>query len=198
MNRRNLMKTLPALASFAQFVRAQDQAGQQPGRGRGGRGRGPSMAVPPPTKQAPYPGRLKPGVVAMSFRGELESGKMTYEDVVRFSADLGLEGLDMTAYYVPPLLKFPAGIASQMVSEMVRETQANPSSQWLASLRSTAYKNNFAIYSIGSPVKMAHDAPELRQKEIAFGKKWVDIAERLGAGHVRVFAGSIPKGATEE
>lgn len=198
MNRRNLMKTLPVLAGFAQFVRAQDQAGRQPGRGRGGRGRGPSMAVPPPTKPAPYPGRLKPGVVAMSFRGELESGKMTYEDVVRFSADLGLEGLDMTAYYVPPLLKFPPGIASQMVSEMVRETPANPSSQWLASLRSTAYKNNFTIYSIGTPVKMSHETAELRQKEVAFGKKWVDMAERLGAGHVRVFAGSIPKGATEQ
>lgn len=199
MNRRNLMKTLPALASFAQLVRAQNQAGQQPGRGRGGgRGRGPSMAVPPPTQKVAYPGRLKPGVVAMSFRGELESGKMSYEDVVRFSADLGLEGLDLTAYYVPPLLKFPPGIASQVVSEMVRATPADPSSEWLASLRRTAYKNNFTIYSIGTPVKMSHETSELRQKEVAFGKKWVDIAERLGAGQIRVFAGSIPKGSNEE
>jgi L-ribulose-5-phosphate 3-epimerase len=199
MNRRNLMKTLPALATFAQFVRAQNQAGQQGVGGRGaGRGRGPSMPTPPPTKPAPYPGRLKPGVVAMSFRGELESGKMTYEDVVHVASDLGLEGLDMTSYYVPPLLKFPAGIASQVVSEMVRETPANPSKEWLASLKSTAYKNNFQIYSIGTPVKMSHETPALRAKEVAFGKKWVDMAERLGVGHIRVFAGSIPKGATEE
>jgi L-ribulose-5-phosphate 3-epimerase len=187
------------MSTFAQFVRAQDQAAQQSGQARGqGRGRGPSMPVPPPTKQVSYPGRLKPGVVAMSFRGELESGKITYEEIVRISADLGLEGLDMTSYYIPPLLKFPPGIASQVVSEMVRETPANPGSQWLASLRSTAYKNNFQIYSIGTPVKMSHETPELRQKEVAFGKKWVDMAERLGAGHIRVFAGSIPKGANEE
>lgn len=156
------------------------------------------MPTPPPTKQVSYPGRLKPGVVAMSFRQELETGKMTYEDVIRFSADLGLEGLDMTSYYIPPKLNFPPGVASQVVSEMVRETPANPSSQWLASLRSTAYKNNFTIYSIGTPVKMSHETPELRRKEVAFGKKWIDMAERVGAGHIRVFAGSIPKGATEE
>jgi sugar phosphate isomerase/epimerase len=81
---------------------------------------------------------------------------------------------------------------------MVRQTPANPGNQWLASLRSTAYKNNFQIYTIGTPVKMSHETPELRKKEVAFGKKWVDMADRLGAGHIRVFAGSIPKGATEE
>jgi len=198
MNRRAIVKSLSGLAAFAQFVRAQEAARQPTQVGGQGRGRGPSMPIPPPTRQAPYPGRLKPGVVAMSFRGELESGQLTYEDIVKMSADLGLEGLDMTSYYVPPLLKFPPGIASQVVSEMVRQTPANPSSQWLASLRSTAYKNNFQIYTIGTPVKMSHETPELRQKEVAFGKKWVDMADRLGAGHIRVFAGSIPKGATEE
>ena len=29
-------------------------------------------------------------------------------------------------------------------------------------------------------------------------KQWVDVADRLGAGHVRVFGGQIPKGATEQ
>jgi sugar phosphate isomerase/epimerase len=123
---------------------------------------------------------------------------MTYEDAVRTVADLGLEGLDLTGYWVPPLLKFPAGIRSQVISEMVRETPANPTTQWMASLRNTAYKNGVHVYSVGSPVKMAQPTPELRQKEVAFAKKWIDIAEHLGAGHVRVFAGSIPTGATEE
>lgn len=198
MNRRNLLKTFSALAGFAEYVRAQDRATQMAGRGRGGRGRGPSMPFPPATKPVDYPGRLKPGVVAMTFRGELESGQMTYEDVIKEAAEYGLQGLDLTAYYVPPLLKFPPGIASQMVSEMVRETPANPSSQWLSTVRSTAYKNAVQIYTIGTPVKMSHETAELRAKEVAFGKKWIDIADRLGAGMVRVFAGSIPKGATEQ
>jgi L-ribulose-5-phosphate 3-epimerase len=137
-------------------------------------------------------------VVAMSFRNQLESGKLTYEDAVRVIADVGLEGMDMTGYWVPPLLEFKPDIPSTQISEMVRQTPANPSNQWLASLRNTAYKNGVPIYSVGSPVKMAQPTPELRQKEIAFAKKWIDIADRLGAGHVRVFGGGIATGATEE
>jgi sugar phosphate isomerase/epimerase len=122
---------------------------------------------------------------------------MTYEDAVRYIADVGLEGMDMTSYWVPPMLNFKPGIPSQQISEMVRQTPANPTNQWLSSLRNTAYRNNVPVYSVGSPVKMAQPTPELRQKEIAFAKKWIDIADRLGAGHVRVFGGGIPQGATE-
>jgi sugar phosphate isomerase/epimerase len=46
-------------------------------------------------------------------------------------------------------------------------------------------------------MKLAQPTLELRQKEIAFAKKSIDIADRQGAGHVRVFAGGIPKGGTE-
>jgi L-ribulose-5-phosphate 3-epimerase len=173
VQRRELLKTFSALAA-AQVTGALAQTA-------------------PPA----YKGRLRPGVVAMSFRNRLESGKMTYEDAVREIADLGLEGLDMTSYWVPPLLDFKPGIPSQQISEMVRQTPANPTSQWLSSLRTTAYKNGVPIYSVGSPVKMAQPTPELRQKEIGFAKKWIDIADQLGAGHVRVFGGGIAKGATE-
>jgi sugar phosphate isomerase/epimerase len=38
----------------------------------------------------------------------------------------------------------------------------------------------------------------LQQKELAECKKWIDAAERVGAGHVRVFGGPVPKGASEE
>jgi L-ribulose-5-phosphate 3-epimerase len=174
MQRRELLKALPALALATQAAEVQAQ-----------------------TAQPAYKGRLRPGVVAMSFRNQLETGKMTYEDAVRYIADLGLEGMDMTSYWVPPLLEFKPGIASQQISEMVRQNPANPSAQWLSSLRNAAYKNGVQIYSVGSPVKMAQPTPELRKKEIAFAKKWIDIADRLGAGHVRVFGGGIAKDATE-
>lgn len=179
MNRRELLKTVPALAALAEAAPAQQ------------------IAPAAPKTPVSYKGRLRPGVVAMSFRPQLESGKFTYEDAVRYVADYGLEGLDMTGYWVPPLLNFKPGIKSTEISEMVRQTPANPTNQWLASLRTTAYKSGCPIYSVGSPVKMAQATPELRQKEIAFAKKWIDIGERLGAGHVRVFGGGIAQGATE-
>src|ERR1700686_4986279 len=174
MKRRELLKTLPALTVAAQVVQVQAQ-----------------------TPQPSFKGRLRPGVVAMCFRPQLETGKMTYEDAVRYIADVGLEGMDMTSYWVPPLLNFKPGTRSQDVSEMVRQTPANPTSQWLSSLRTTAYKNGVPVYSVGSPVKMAQPTLELRQREIAFAKRWIDIADHLGAGHVRVFGCGIPKGATE-
>ena len=184
MKRRELLKTVPALVVGAQ-VSAMTASAQQ------------VVAANPPKTPASYKGRLRPGVVAMSFRPQLETGKFTYEDVVRYAADYGLEGVDLTAYWVPPMLNFKPGIKSQEISEMVRQTPANPTNQWLASLRSTAHKNGVQIYTVGSPVKMAQATPELRQKEIAYGKKWVAIAEKLGAGQVRVFGGGIAAGATE-
>jgi sugar phosphate isomerase/epimerase len=173
MERRELLKAFPALALAGQVTDLRAQGAPA------------------------FKGRLRPGVVALSLRPQLESGKMTYEDVVRYIADLGFEGMDMTGYWMPPLLNFKPGIRSQEISEMVRQTPANPTNQWLASLRNTAYKNGIHIFSIGSPVKMAQPTAELRQKEVAFANKWIDIADRLGAGHVRVFGGGIAQGATE-
>ncbi len=45
---------------------------------------------------------------------------------------------------------------------------------------------------------MCQPTPELRQAEVDSAARWVDVAERLGASHVRVFGGAVPKGATEE
>src|SRR5260370_14569626 len=129
MKRRELLKALPAMAAATQAGQVQAQ-----------------------TAQPSFKGRLRPGVVAMSFRPQLESGKMTYEDAVRYIADLGLEGIDMTSYWVPPLLSFKPGIPSQQISEMVRQTPAAPTSHCLASLRKTPYKNGVHVYSIDSPV----------------------------------------------
>jgi sugar phosphate isomerase/epimerase len=37
-----------------------------------------------------------------------------------------------------------------------------------------------------------------RDKQAADLRKWVDVAQKLGASHIRVFGGTIPKGSTEE
>ena len=40
--------------------------------------------------------------------------------------------------------------------------------------------------------------PELRAKETQAIKDWVDVAVKLGAGHIRVFGGTVPKTSTED
>ena len=44
---------------------------------------------------------------------------------------------------------------------------------------------------------LSQPTPELQSAEVANVKKWVDVAVKVGATHVRVFGGSIPKGASE-
>jgi sugar phosphate isomerase/epimerase len=117
---------------------------------------------------------LHAGLVAYSYRKALAAKTMSYEALIRLVSDLGLDGLDTTVYWFP-----------------------DTSDQYLATLRRTAYKNAVNLYSIACRVRLAQPTPELQRAEFESLKKWVDVAEKLGATHVRVFGGSIPKGATE-
>jgi len=119
--------------------------------------------------------QLRAGLVAYSYRTQLAAKTMTYEDLIRRIADWGLDGLDCTVYWFP-----------------------DTSPQYLASLRKTAFKNGVHIYNAGVRVSLCQPTPELQAAEFEKIKQWVDVADRLGAGHIRVFGGQIPKGATEQ
>jgi L-ribulose-5-phosphate 3-epimerase len=147
MHRRDLLKSLPALAA---------------------------AGVPLPAAPAGK-GRLRSAICAYTFRDELKAKTMTYDDIVRMCVDLDLDGVDMTVYWFP-----------------------DTSNQFLLPLKRLAFKSAVEIYSISVRTEMTQATPELQQKELAELKKWVDVAEKLGAGHIRVFGGKIPKGATEE
>ncbi|HUQ95116.1 MAG TPA: sugar phosphate isomerase/epimerase family protein, partial [Bryobacteraceae bacterium] len=118
--------------------------------------------------------RLKPGLVAYSFRKQMEAKTMTYESLIRYVSDLGLDGIDTTVYWFP-----------------------DTSDQFLYSLRRLAYKHAVSLYSVAVRVRLSQPTPELQRAEVETAKKWIDVAEKVGASHVRVFGGSIPKGATE-
>jgi L-ribulose-5-phosphate 3-epimerase len=123
---------------------------------------------------APSKFRFRAGLVAYSYRKELAAKSMSYEDLIGRIADWGLDGLDCTVYWFP-----------------------DTSPQYLARLRNTAFKNGVQIYNAGVRVQLSQPTPELQLAEFENIRKWVDVADRLGAGHVRVFGGNIPKGATE-
>jgi sugar phosphate isomerase/epimerase len=118
--------------------------------------------------------RFRSGLVAYSYRKELAAKAISYEDLIRRISDWGLDGLDCTVYWFP-----------------------DTSQKYLASLRSTAFKHGVQIYNAGVRVQLAQPTPELQSAELENIRKWVDVADRLGAGHVRVFGGNVPKGATE-
>src|SRR5580692_4841600 len=118
---------------------------------------------------------LRAGLVAYSYRKELAAKSIRYEDLIRMVSDWGLDGLDCTVYWFP-----------------------STSDPYLASLRKLAFKNGVQIYNAGVRVRLAQPTAELQRAEVENIKKWVDVADRLGASHVRVFGGAIPPHATEQ
>ena len=124
---------------------------------------------------APSKARFRTGLVAYSYRQALQSKAMKYEDLINVAVDTGTDGIDMTVYWLP-------------------STEAD----YLRSLRHLAYKNRVEIYSIGTRVQLAQPTPNLQEKQLAELRKWVEVAQRVGATHIRVFGGQKPAGATLE
>jgi L-ribulose-5-phosphate 3-epimerase len=119
--------------------------------------------------------RLRSAICAYSFRDALAKKTMTYDDLVRLAVDLDVDGLDLTVYWFP-----------------------NRSPEFLHPLRRLAYKNGVEIYSISTRSEMTRATPDLRKQEVANMTGWIDAAEQLGAGHIRVFGGNVPKGSTAD
>ena len=145
MNRREILRTLPALAAASQL---------------------PAQSEPK--------GHLRAGLVAYSFRTQLEAKTLTYEALIRYVSELGLDGLDTTVYWFP-----------------------DTSDHFLATLRRTAYKNGVSLYSIATRVRLCQPTAELRGAEVETAKTWIDAAVKIGATHMRVFGGKVPAGASE-
>jgi L-ribulose-5-phosphate 3-epimerase len=124
---------------------------------------------------APAKARFRTGLVAYSYRQALQGKTMTYEDLIRVAVDTGTDGIDMTVYWLP-----------------------GTSDDYLLGLRRFAYRNRVEIYSIGTRVRLAQPTAELRQQQLDELKKWLDVAQRVGATHIRVFGGDKPAGATLE
>ncbi|MBI4891823.1 MAG: sugar phosphate isomerase/epimerase [Acidobacteria bacterium] len=153
MNRRSFLTSAAALPALRPaFLPAQGPATGQPGKAR-----------------------LKPALCAYSFRQDLQSGKMTYEDLIRSCVAWNVDGLDMTVYWLP-----------------------NTEAAWLHNLRRLAYRNGIEIYSIAIRTELTKPDQAARDAEVENIRKWVEVASMVGAGHIRVFGGTVPKTATEE
>jgi sugar phosphate isomerase/epimerase len=98
---------------------------------------------------------------------------MTYEDLIRIAVETGTDGIDLTVYWLPAT-----------------------SDDYLLPLRRLAYKNRVEIYSIGTRVRLSQPTVELREQQLVELRKWLDVAQKVGATHVRVFGGTKPEGAT--
>jgi sugar phosphate isomerase/epimerase len=119
--------------------------------------------------------RLRTAICAYSFRNQLQAKSMTYNDLVNLAVDLDVDGLDLTVYWFP-----------------------STEDSFLLPLRRLAYTNAVEIYSISVRTDMCKPPGPERDKQATDIRKWVDVANKLGASHIRVFGGTVPKGSTEE
>jgi sugar phosphate isomerase/epimerase len=129
---------------------------------------------------------MKLSLAAYSFRKHLTDyrragrsaapGSMTIEDFVDLCARLELDGTEPTSYYFP--------------------TPVSPAQ--LRQLRKRALLLGLTVSGTAIGNTFTHPpGPEL-EKEIAHVKAWIDHAVDLGAPTIRIFAGDVQKGTTEE
>jgi sugar phosphate isomerase/epimerase len=144
----------------------------QAARGQAQKTAGPQTALKPEVRDKT---RLRPAICAYSFRDQLKERSMSYADLVRLAVDLDVDGLDLTVYWFPSTLD-----------------------EILPPLRGLAYRMGVNLYSISIRTEMTKASRSEQDAEVASIKKWVDAAQILGAGHIRVFGGNVPNGATTE
>jgi sugar phosphate isomerase/epimerase len=140
---------------------------------------GAAAAAVPRAANSPAPSdgkaRLFVGCCAYSFADYLKSGKMTMEDFILKGVDLGVHGVDMTTYWL-------------------KSTEPD----YLFSLRRLAYRNGMPFSGAAIGTNMCQPDAAKRAEENVKIKQWIDATEWLGASHLRVFGGELPKGASDE
>lgn len=117
--------------------------------------------------------RLLPGCCAYSYHTYLSKGEMTYPEFLEKVVEMGSVGADMTVYWF-------------------KSTEP----AYLDNLRHLAFRNGipFSGAACGSSMVQAEDSK--RRQVLADIKKWVDVTDRLGASHLRIFGGPLPSGAS--
>lgn len=122
--------------------------------------------------------KIKTSLNAYSFNKPLRAGEMDLFELIRFCAKLGFDGLDATGYYFPGYPEAPEDV---YLYRLKRHAFLNG-----ITINGTGVKNDFAV------ADGAH-----RQKDIRMVKNWIEVAEKLGASVLRIFAGNkIPDGYT--
>jgi sugar phosphate isomerase/epimerase len=136
----------------------------------------PARAIPPIGRTRPS--HLKLSIAAYSYRQYLtgKPPRMDLFDFVNLAADMALDGVEPTSYYFPP----------DVTTDYLNRLKLHAFRLGL-DISGTAIGNNFCL----------PPGPK-RDEQIDLVKRWIDRAAELDAPVIRIFAGNVPRGATEE
>lgn len=125
---------------------------------------------------------MKLSLAAYSFNRMLprasrnQEGEITLSDFVDYCAKLNLDGTELTSYY------FPADVSNDYLLSLKEQTF-----RLGLDISGTAIGNDFCL-----------PEGEKRQAQLKLCRDWIDHAAIMGAPVIRIFAGRVPKGGTEE
>ncbi len=125
---------------------------------------------------------IKLALNAFSFNDQI-TGKgqpenkptMTLLEVIDWCATQDIEAIDLTGYYFPGYPEVPTD-------------------EYIYELKRKAFKLGVEISGTGIRNNFASPDPAVRAADVERAKKWIIVAEKLGAPVIRLFAGEIPKG----
>ena len=143
----------------------------------------PLSAAEPPLRNGKS--HMKLSLAAYSFtkvltrRGtpeQLANAKYTLEKFIDFCAEQDLDGTELTAYY------FPKDITNEYLMSLKERTF-----RLGLDISGTAIGNDFCL-----------PPGEARDENLKMCRDWIDYSAAIGAPVIRIFAGNVPKGDSEE
>jgi sugar phosphate isomerase/epimerase len=142
----------------------------------------PALAAEPAPKAEGHP--LKISLNAYCFSKSLTAptgGKadMTYFDVLDFCAKHNFDAIDPTGYYFPGYPKVP-------------------SDSFINDFKRRAFKLGLDISGTGVRNNFAQPDEGKRAADVQLVKDWIEVAAKLGAPVIRVFAGAEPEGHSRD
>jgi len=113
---------------------------------------------------------LKIALNAFSFNDPLSNGAMTLDDVLDFCAENCFDAVDLTGYYFPGYPDVP-------------------NNEYIYHIKRKAFRLGLDISGTGIRNNFADPDPQKRRADIQLIRAWVEVAAKLGAPVIRVFAG---------
>ena len=107
---------------------------------------------------------------------QLANAKMTMDDFIQFCADHDLDGVEPTGYYFP--------------KEITRD--------YLMHLKELTFRLGLDISGTAIGNDFCPPEGEKRDAQLKMCRDWIDHAATMGAPVIRIFAGRVPKGDSED
>ncbi|WP_236976353.1 sugar phosphate isomerase/epimerase family protein [Membranihabitans maritimus] len=114
--------------------------------------------------------QLKSSLNAYSFHTPLSEGEMDLFDLIDYCAEQKFDAVDITGYYFPGYPDIP-------------------SDEYIYAVKNHAFKRGVEISGTGIRTDFTIPDSRKRKENIELVNKWTDVAAKLGAPVLRIFAG---------